>query len=507
MKDSGKLLLVEEPSIPMINHNNGVAMVILNQSRGYTPVIISKSDVDLPFFQSYVPSARIIRPIRLSLVRRLFLAAKAVLQWLMIKMTRNVVGFSHGGVRYGDIAYDTYLAQQKVGTIRHIDKPLLWIFYNCMRRHDETRALIKSGKFSAVLVSHAVDTRSGVMLRSAIGAGCEGYLRAGHHQLTLQRHRTSDDVYDYAYTPRSRDIDTLVTELGERLPEEFKKELDFQISGKGSTDSMYAFNPSLKFYAARDKFCADYKVDPAKKNIFVMLHALNDYPHSHFRWMLFRDYYDWFYQTLQFAKKHPEVNWIFKQHPSIKFYPITDVNFDELFVGVPPNIVYISPEKQIDTRSVISISECVITCLGSAGFEVPAMGGVPSIVAGDNFYFGLGFAREPRTKEQYYQILSGLADITPLTPEQHRRAQATYLYIYRYARAPFSGAPVLSFSDEKDPKMADWYWDRVAKLYVERGEKIRMEMREYAKETAKPDFVKLPNLDFSLHSPLFSDAQ
>ncbi len=506
MKDSGKLLLVEEPSIPMIKHNMGLAMITLNQARGYTPVIIAKNDADLPLFQSYVPSTRVIRPIRLSLLHRLFLAAKAAACWLMMCVTRNIVGFSHGGVRYGDIAYDTYLAQQKVGTIRAIGKPMLWILYNCMRRHDEIRALIRTGGFSAVLVSHAIDGRSGVMLRSAVGMGCEGYLRAGHHQLTLQRHRTSDDVYDYAYTPRPKDIDTLLEKLGGRLQEEFKKELDFQVAGKGSLDSMYAFNPNLKFYAARDKFCADYGLDPKKKNIFVMLHALNDYPHSHFRWMLFRDYYDWFYQTLQFAKNHPEVNWIFKQHPSIKLYPIRDVNFEELFIGMPKNVVYISPEKQIDTRSLISIAECVITCLGSAGFEMPAMGGIPSVVAGDNFYFGLGFAREPRTKEQYYQTLSGLADITPLSEEQYRRAQATYLYIYRYARAPSSSAPILSFNDEKDPAMPEWYWDRVARLYGERADRIREEMCEYVQEAAKPDFRKLPNLDFSLQSPLFIDV-
>jgi hypothetical protein len=227
------------------------------------------------------------------------MAAQALGHFVRIFFTWNIVGFSHGGVRYGDIAYDTYLAQQKVGTIRRINKPLLLIFYAIIRRHEEIKRLLRSGNFRAVLVSHGIDIRSGVMLRCAIRQKCEGYLRAGHHQMTLQRFLRADDVYNYAYTPSVEDIDTLVAKFGDTIDDEFKKELEFQVAGKGSTDSMYAFSPTLKFYQQRDKFVADYQLDPTKKNIFVMLHALNDYPHSHFRWMLFRDYYDWFEKTLQ----------------------------------------------------------------------------------------------------------------------------------------------------------------------------------------------------------------
>ena len=46
-----------------------------------------------------------------------------------------------------------------------------------------------------------------------------------------------------------------------------------------------------------------------------MLHAFNDQPHSHFKNMIFKDYGDWFLRTLDFAKEHDNVNYIFKQHP------------------------------------------------------------------------------------------------------------------------------------------------------------------------------------------------
>jgi len=506
-KESDALLLVEEPSIPMIIQNNGIACIILNQAKGYVPVWLTNTDQDLPLFQSYVPFTRTICRPHFSLMKRLWMAAQAAGHFLRIRFTRNILGFAHDGVHYGDIAYDAYLADQRAGTIRHIDFPLLKIFYACIRRHEETRALLHAGNFRAVLVSHGVDLRSGVMLRTAIRYGREGYLRAGHHQMTLQRFLKQDDVYHYAYTPSPEDIETLLKKFGKEIDAEFEKELNFQIAGKGSTDGMYAFNPNLKFYDQRDKFCADYGLDPSKKNIFVMLHALNDYPHSHFKWMLFRDYYDWFEKTLEFAKLHPEVNWIFKQHPSIKFYPAKDVHFEELFVGAPKNVIYISPEKQINTRSLVSCADCVLTCLGSAGIELPAMGGIPAVVAADNFYFGLGFAREPRTQAQYFEMLAQLASITLLTTEQKHRARAAYLYIYRFARAPFSGVPILSFSDEKDPKMAEWYWKKVAALSGEKAERILREMRAYIDFVAQPAFANLPDLTFSLTSGIVTDVQ
>ena len=136
-----------------------------------------------------------------------------------------------------------------------------------------------------------------------------------------------------------------------------------------------------------------------------MLHAFTDYPHSHFKWMVFKDYYDWFISTLDFAKQNRKVNWIFKQHPSIKDYPTKDVSFDLLFSDVPDNIVYISENKQIDTRSLNYCADLVITCIGSAGFELPAMAGIPSVTAGDNFYTDLGFAIESKTKAEYFSIL------------------------------------------------------------------------------------------------------
>jgi len=80
--------------------------------------------------------------------------------------------------------------------------------------------------------------------------------------------------------------------------------------------------------------------------------------------MIFKDYYDWFVETLKFAKRNDTVNWIFKQHPSMKMYPVKNVSYDKLFSDAPKNVIYISEKTQIDIRCLVNLADVVITCLG-----------------------------------------------------------------------------------------------------------------------------------------------
>jgi len=222
-----------------------------------------------------------------------------------------------------------------------------------------------------------------------------------------------------------------------------------------------------------------------------MLHVFNDYPHSHFHWMIFKDYYDWFIKTLDFAKKNNKVNWIFKQHPSINDYVTKDVNFKKLFFKCPDNVIYIDENRQIDTRSLIYCADLVVTCEGSAGFELPAMGAIPSLTAGDNFYTQLGFALEPKTKEEYYKILSNAHKIKKLFSQQQKKAQAAYIYIYKISRVSFTACPQLSFSQTKGKNINSWYWNKVRNQYSAKKNTILKELNCYIKAVRKPGFKKL----------------
>jgi len=395
IKNGDKKLLIEEPGRVMIVHLNAIFAMIINQARGYVPVWLCEDKFkDFKLLRSYFPDIEIIVFAKNSLVRKLrklYAIITAITKFPKIYFTKNILEFCYDKVKYGDILYDSYLHENRVATIKKIDYKLLKLSAICIFRHLTIKGVLKRGDYAGVLVSHMVGIESGVMLRTALRYGYEVYLRTGHHVSRLQRLKGIEEAYDYPTKATPTEIDGIIAQLGSKLEEKFSETLQKEVSGRGNPNSLRAFSGENRHYSDRESFNKKYKLDPNKKNVFVMLHVFNDHPHSHFHWMLFRDYYDWFVQTLNFAKKNNRVNWIFKQHPSVRNYVTKDVCIDNLFSNCPDHIVYINEDNQIDTRSLVCCADLVVTCLGSSGFELPAMGAIPSLVAGDNPYTDLGF--------------------------------------------------------------------------------------------------------------------
>jgi hypothetical protein len=493
INNNGKKLLVEEPIRPDITHANAIFVAIINQARGYSPVwLYNKHCQKIELLQSYFPGVNITIIQKKLLVRKFRVLFIVLIKFLKIYFTKDILKFSYNGVKYGDIIYDAYLSKYQVATIRKIDTRIIKLIAFCIFRHIKIRNILQNDDYAGVLVSHQIGISSGVMLRVALAYGYQGYLRCGHHQATLQRFESIDEVYDYEYKPLPFEIRLIIKRLRTKnLEKVFLKVSKKQIGGEGDQSISDAFSQDKHYYTNRKFFNQDYHLDSNKKNIFVMLHAFNDYPHSHFRWMIFKDYYDWFIQTLKFAKKDKSVNWIFKQHPSIKHYITKDISFKEIFSKCPENIIYIDENNQIDTQSLIYCADLIVTCLGSAGFELPALGAIPSVTAGDNFYTQLGFAIEPKSREEYYDVLSNVSKIEKLSSQQQKIAKATYIYIYQFSRVRVSVCPMLSLDKGRDKNINYWYWKKVTKLYQQESVNFLNEVQTYIKDVSKSDFKKL----------------
>ena len=489
IKNSGKKLLIEEPGRI---YTKAILSMIVNQAKGYVPVwLCGKDPRQHQLIRSYFPDAEILTTQKKWLPRKLYATIIALFKFIKILFTKNILGFHYDGVKYGDIIYDMYLYKNKVATIKKIDFKFLKIIATYIFRHIRIKNILQDGEYAGVLVSHLIGS-SGVMLRSALRYGYQGYLCIGpyHHSVIFRCFKKLKEI-NYPFKPSQSDVDRIIIHLGPKLKKTFLKIFEEKISGKGDLDSLTAFSKDNPYYTNRASFNKDYKLNSNKRNVFVMLHAFNDHPHSHFRWMIFKDYYNWFIQTLEFAKKNNKVNWIFKQHPSIKYYTTKDVSFDELFSKCPDNIIYIDENRQIDTRSLIHCADLIITCLGSAGFELPAMGAIPSLTAGDNSYTGLGFALEPETKEEYFKILNRADKIKKLTPQAQARAQATYIYINKISQVKVSIAPKSAIPGRKNKIINQQYWKKVCNQYATQKNTILKELNYYIKAVGKPGFKKL----------------
>lgn len=486
-----KNLLIEEMGAPFLFHGLGNHSIILNKARGYKPLWIPRDNIPLALLRSYVPSADHALLYKLNLWEKTKVLLSSVVAYIKVLLKRDILSFKYDGIKYGDLVYDGYLDRKKVGTIKHIDLLVLSYIKKCIRRHVIITKTLKLNNISAVLVSHRIGIMSAVILRAALKQGCEVYSEIGYHRATLTRCNKMEDIIKYELSASAEDLKKLTSLPQEKFDQVYEFVKRFHIHGDSNMDAKYAFSSDNKFYEDRESFAKAYNLDPNKKNVFVMLHAFTDFPHSHFKWMIFKDYADWFLKTLEYAKKDNTVNWIFKRHPSDKFYPTKDIDFKKLFKNAPNNVIFLDNDDQLDTRSLIHISDAIITCLGSAGFEIPAMAGVPSITAGDNHYYGLNFSINPKTKKEYFETLSKLKDVKKLSAEQQKTAKAVYMFIHYFSCVNFSSMPVLTHAQHHKPNPDEWFWDMAIELYKSNPPKIKEEINAYASIVAKEDFSAL----------------
>jgi len=135
--------------------------------------------------------------------------------------------------------------------------------------------------------------------------------------------------------------------------------------------------------------------------------------------MLHADYWQWLTQTLATCAHATDVVWVVKPHPSCDFHHEEGM-VEKMVADLAAPNVKLCP-RDLNTRSLESCADAVVTVHGTAGLEFACVG-VPIVLAGRPFYSQFGFTVEPESREEYERVLLRLQDVRPLTPEQRRRA-------------------------------------------------------------------------------------
>lgn len=177
--------------------------------------------------------------------------------------------------------------------------------------------------------------------------------------------------------------------------------------------------------SSKDKFFNLIKMDSNKKNAVIMCHILSDNVHSSIK-MLYKDYYTWIEETLNFVSNITDVNWIIKPHPLKEWYGETKV-IEDLVYKYNNNNLYIYPNN-LKSEFISEIADVIITVQGTAGIEFSSKG-IPVIITGEAFYSKFGFTIEPKTKEEYLELLKSINNINLLSDVQIRKAKMV-LYCY-----------------------------------------------------------------------------
>jgi hypothetical protein len=162
-----------------------------------------------------------------------------------------------------------------------------------------------------------------------------------------------------------------------------------------------------------------------KKLIVFASHSFSE--NNHYTGsVIFRDYFQQFVQTIEFAKKDKNNLWLFKLHPaSKKKYNELDTSLDVLKKYLSQNIL-ICPLR-FSHKLLFKHADLIISSRGTINIEA-ACYGVPNLITTGAYYDGFGFSNRVRTKRQYFDYLSKKTKYKHLNERLKKKAKEV-LYI------------------------------------------------------------------------------
>lgn len=462
-------VLVEPLSHPVLMHANASFAAIVGRSRklGILFTLLSPAERRAKVLLSSYPNARFVyvhSPRTLPTWIRAWV--RAIRVYRTLRVPRDILSLTENGRRYGDLIYDTLLARG-YATVRTVD---LWTLVTLQRYFyyaTVTARIAREHDVRCYVSSHGyIGLLQGTLTRTLVRKRIEVLSRIGTRELILRRYRGPEGIGEYELRPEA----PVLAALLEDPSGEAKRHADLYIQQRFADEvddpsARLAFDRRRRLYTDAGDFARDQGLDPSKPLVFVMLHAFNDYPHSHFRKpFIFQDYYDWFIRTLERARSVTSVNWIVKEHPGSDYYPTKDLDLGRVMAGIrDPHIRFLPRDADFNAASLRHIAHAIVTCMGSAGMEYACVG-IPCIVAGEGPYTGYGFTRESSSGDAYLAELEHVADLCRLTSEQIRVARLIAWYmmglVYDY---PYLLSPQYEYWQIADFRKVD-VWSDVATI-------------------------------------------
>ena len=156
------------------------------------------------------------------------------------------------------------------------------------------------------------------------------------------------------------------------------------------------------------------------KNVFLMLHSLTDIPQKNCRHNFYKDYTEWFVDTLRIVREIKNVNWIVKDHPLAAFYG-QDKYVKKVFAKYQNENLYWC-DKNISGMNIKDIADCVVTCAGNVGIEFWSYG-IPTITTSDTYYCPWNISYNMKSREEYEETLRHIDAVAKPSEESAQLAQ------------------------------------------------------------------------------------
>lgn len=421
-------VLVEASDNPIIRLCNASFGAIVCHARQLRPIYLLHGLRDRStqrVLASYHPNASFLYTTSPRyLLARIWALIHALRIWRKWRTPRDILEFRIDGIKFGDIIYDNTLVRG-YATLTKVDLKVLAVLRDFLMHRYMVNDIIRRYRLDSFVVSHTIGMFGGTFSRYLLKQKTEVINRVGSHEILIKKYQSFSDVGFYCAKPERHYFDYMMNLPDDVVLPLANAYLDERHNQRVSHIAVeLAFNQNKRFFDKREEFCRAYGLDQSKKTVFVMLHAFNDHPHSHFaRPLAFQDYFDWFERTLRVAQTVDSVNWVFKEHPAARLYPVKDIDLHAMFSEVSErNVVFLDSDADFNSLSIRFLADAIVTCLGTAGMEYACVG-IPCLLGGESPYSGFGFTIEPEGAEEYEAWLRRLDRIGRLTPTQIKAAK------------------------------------------------------------------------------------
>jgi hypothetical protein len=447
-KQSGYSILVDGMSdLPGHMMRMGMVSNTLRKAKGHRTIWVTKKSglnrKSRHVMRSYGGRIKKLR-IYLSPLTLLGSFLEAMSIYLGLKNPADTLKITYRGVPVGDLIYDSYIRETGSATIFRKDYYLYKKITEALFMYKWYEKLIKKHNVKYIVLIHAVYNLTGVLRRvgikhNAVVYGCWGPSTA----LAIRKYGSLDDIGTYV----KRLSEELFNDVHRNWLDLAKDVMDGYLrdrisGGVMNIDAQRAYVG--KDYYTKFELAGMLKVDINKPFVFIMAHAFPDAPHCN-SWYLFKDHYDWAYNTLKYIEKLRNVNWILKEHPSNMMFNTkctTKALCKDIYGDSLPEHIAMLPDS-VSTKSVLESADGVVTGYGTIGLEASCFG-IKCLLAGEAPYSGLGFTFDPRTREDYYNYLSTLFDKeNTRTVDTDRAKTAAFIY-FNHMSVSFGINPVIS---------------------------------------------------------------
>jgi hypothetical protein len=146
---------------------------------------------------------------------------------------------------------------------------------------------------------------------------------------------------------------------------------------------------------------------------------------------------EWLRATLDFIRRHPEIDLVVRAHPA-EIVPRFRTRgrivhqITEAFSPLPDNVRLVGPESDISSDVVRSMATMNLVYCASVGLEA-VIAGQPVLICGNPYYARKGFTIDVDSPEHYERLLHAVADgtIAPPAPQSVELARR-YLYLIKF---------------------------------------------------------------------------